>query len=51
MAKNTCAILALLDTRPTAWNCMAPNGQRWSEIGQEQVALVVRLLREPGDCP
>jgi len=51
LAKTPCAILVLPDTRLTAWNRMAPNGQRWSEIGQEQVALAARLLREHGDCP
>ena len=33
-------------TSALAWNRSAPDGRRWSLIGQEQVDLVVRVARD-----
>ena len=44
-AQGTPRVFAMPHTSPLAWNRNAPNGQKWSEIGREQV----RLLRQKLD--
>lgn len=41
-------LVVMPHTSPLAWNRNAPDGRKWSEIGEEQVCLAARLVREAG---